>query len=85
MVVLGAIAIDNVSATENSDMDTSLCFTIVNEENDEWHLCAFTPEDKDAWMCAIDTAIGLPCAGEGEEGEEGEGGEEERMRHHKRR
>jgi hypothetical protein len=38
---------------------------------DEWHLCAMTPEDKDVWKCAMNTAIGEPCC-DGEEGEENE-------------
>lgn len=34
MVVLGAIAIENVIQTEDSEVDLSQCFSIVNEEND---------------------------------------------------
>lgn len=49
MVVLGAIAIDRVHGVKGSDLDLSQCFSIDNEENDEWNLCALTPEDKEEW------------------------------------
>jgi hypothetical protein len=35
-----------------------------------------TPEEKDEWKCAINTAIGKPCC-DGEEGEENEECEDE--------
>jgi len=85
MVVLGAIAITNVEGVKDSELDSLRCFEIENAENDEWSLCTITPEEKEEWVCAINTAIGQPCGEEEEEegeGEEEEEETEERMRHH---
>jgi hypothetical protein len=72
MVVLGAIAIDRVHAIHNSDLDLSSCFSIDNEESDEWNLCALSPEEKEEWDCAIKTAIGEPCGESEDAPEDGE-------------
>jgi len=49
MVVLGAIAIDRVHSVQGSDLDFSQCFSIDNEENDQWNLCALSADEKEEW------------------------------------
>jgi len=86
MVVLGAIAVQNIHATENSELDKERCFEILNQESDEWSLCVIDEEDQDDWICAINTAIGESCDESGDDDEDDgddDGDDEERMRHHK--
>jgi len=60
MQVLGAISIKNIGSTQPSNIEDA-CFNVVNNEKDEWHLCANTDADKEEWFCAIGEALGNPC------------------------
>ena len=61
--VLGAISVKNIKSTDHSDLEKD-CFTINNSEIDEWHLCASSEEEMNQWFCAINAAMGKPCAEE---------------------
>lgn len=63
MVVLGALKISNIQQVMKADQSylSDNCLSVKDIENDEWTLCAATPEDYAKWKCAIETVLGLPC------------------------
>ncbi len=65
MNVLGAISIESIQATGPSDLEEN-CFQITNGERDEWHLCCQSRQEREDWYCAINAALGSPCAEEGD-------------------
>jgi len=60
LVVLGSIDLNNVNFPQDSE-EGPTCFTLLEQEKDEWDLCADSADDKQAWMCAINGLLGAPC------------------------
>lgn len=48
------------------------CFTVEDNESDDWTLCTVDDAPTEEWICPISEILGLPCPEEGDD-EEGEG------------
>jgi hypothetical protein len=67
MIVLGAIAMDNIISPSTSKLGDN-CFSVRNKQNDRWDLCTKDLNEKKAWVCAIMQAFGRPCEGQNQAG-----------------
>lgn len=63
-VVLGAIGVHNIKSTAGGAPN---CFTVTDDENDNWTLCTVDGSPTSDWICPISEVLGLPCPEEGEE------------------
>lgn len=62
-MVLGAIGVHNIKSTEGGAPN---CFTVTDDENDNWTLCTVDGSPTSDWICPISEVLGVPCPEEGE-------------------
>lgn len=57
-VVIAALKITSIK--DSSDLGIPGCFEVL-DKMDSWSLCEEVPGDADLWVCAVKTALGIPC------------------------